>query len=109
MDVASLKMSAVGGFEQTRTIMTLGRTLGIPMRIEDYYGTGILLAAVTHLGHTLPRRLVFGLYDFVSEDLPLVRNPLRVSGGEIRLPDDTAPGLGVEIEEALLGAPVAEL
>ncbi len=109
MDVASLKTSAVGGIEATRTIMTLGRTLGIPMRIEDYYGSGILLACVTHMAHTLPRRYVFGLYDFVSDDLPLVKNPLRVEQGEVRLPDDCAAGLGVEVDESQLGQPVVEL
>ncbi len=109
MDVASLKMSAVGGLEQTRVIMCLGTELGVPMRIEDYYGTGILLAAVTHLAHTLPRRLAFGLYDYVSTELPLVRNPLKVERGEIRIPDTPGPGLGVEIDEDLLGRPVAEL
>jgi len=109
MDVASLKMSAVGGLEQTRVIMEFGRELGVPMRIEDYYGTGILLAAVTHMAHTLPRRLVFGLYDFVSEDLPLVKNPLKVTQGEICLPGNPLPGLGIEINEDLLGQAVAAL
>ena len=109
MDVASLKMSAVGGLEQTRAIISLGAEFGIPMRIEDYYGTGILLAAVTHLGHTLPRRLVFGLYNYVSDDLPLVKNPLQVLDGEIRLPNAPPPGLGVELNESLLGVPVAVL
>ncbi len=106
MEVASLKTSAVGGIEATRTIMTLGKTLGVPMRIEDYYGTGILLACVTHLAHTLPRKMVFGLYDYVSEDLPMVKNPLKVENGEIRLPDAPGPGLDVEVNEAVLGDPV---
>ncbi len=77
------------------------------MRIEDYYGTGILLACVTHLAHTLPRKLVFGLYDYVSDDLPLVNNPLVVENGEVRLPDKPGPGLGVDVNEAVLGDPVA--
>ena len=109
LDTASLKTSAVGGIEATRTILSLGRTLGVPMRIEDYYGTGILLACVTHLAHTLPRKYVFGLYDYVSDDLPLVLNPLKVINGEIRLPDDCGPGLGVQVNEAILGDPVAIL
>lgn len=107
LDVASLKTSCVGGIEATRQVMGLARILGVPVRIEDYYGSGILLACVTHLAHTLPRKLVFGLYDFVHDDLPLVKNPLEVVGGEVRLPDDARPGLGVEVNEELLGDPVA--
>jgi L-alanine-DL-glutamate epimerase-like enolase superfamily enzyme len=109
LDVASLKTSCVGGVEATRQVMGLAKVLGVPVRIEDYYGTGILLACVTHMGHTLPRKLNFGLYDFVSADLPMVRNPLPVINGEVRLPDDCGPGLGVEVNEEILGAPVAEM
>jgi len=109
LDVASLKTSCVGGIEATRQIMVLARVTGTPLRIEDYYGTGILLSCVTHMAHTLPGNLVFGLYDFVSEDLPLVHNPLTVQDGWIALPDDCGPGLGVEVNEAVLGDPVAEL
>lgn len=109
LDVASIKTSCVGGIEATRRIMGLARIFGVPLRIEDYYGTGLLLACVLHMAHTLPRNLVFGLYDFVSEKLPLAVNPPRVAEGEVRLPDDCGPGLGIEINEGLLGAPVAVL
>lgn len=109
LDVASLKTSCAGGIEATRQIMGLARIHGVPLRIEDYYGTGILMACVTHMAHTLPRRLVFGLYDFVSDDLPMVRNPLEVTNGNVSLPSDCGPGLGVEVNEDVLGAPVTEL
>ncbi|MER8438796.1 hypothetical protein NKH36_13840 [Mesorhizobium sp. M1312] len=109
LDVASLKTSCIDGIEATRQAMSLARILGVPVRIEDYYGSGILLAAVRHRAHTLPRNLVFGLYDYANEDLPLVKNPLRVINGEIRLPNYCGPGLGVEVDEAILGDPVAVL
>ena len=109
LDVASIKTSCIGGIEATRSVMEMAKILGVPLRIEDYYGTGILLACVTHMAHTLPESLVFGLYDFVSQDLPLVQNPLSVVEGEVRLPDNCGPGLDVEIDETLLGAPVAVL
>lgn len=107
LDVACLKTSCVGGIEATRSVMGLAKLHGVPLRIEDYYGTGILLACVTHMAHTLPRRLVFGLYNYVSDDLPMVTNPLPVIDGEIRLPEDPGPGLGVEVNETILGDPVA--
>ncbi|MEO1192074.1 MAG: mandelate racemase/muconate lactonizing enzyme family protein [Pseudomonadota bacterium] len=109
LDVASIKTSCIGGIEATRTTMSLATVLGVPLRIEDYYGTGLLFACVTHMAHSLPEALVFGLYDFVSEDLPLVLNPLQVVDGRVGLPADCGPGLGVEVNETLLGKPVAEL
>ena len=109
MDVASLKTSCIGGLQATRQAMAMAHALHIPLRIEDYAGSGILLACVAHLAHTLPRKLVFGLYDYVSADLPLVKNPLQVKNGEIQLPDNPAPGLGVEVDEAQLGEPLTAL
>lgn len=109
LDVASLKTSCLGGLQATRQTMALACTFGIPLRIEDYYGSGILLACVVHLAHTLPRQLVFGLYDYVSDALPLVNNPLLVQEGRVRLPDAPAPGLGVEVNEAALGEPLTVL
>lgn len=103
MDVATVKLSGVGGLEAARAITGLGALYGIPMRIEDYYGTGILLACVTHLAQTLPENLVFGLYDYVSPDVPLVSNPLRPENGTIGLPEAPGYGLGVKIDETVLG------
>jgi cis-L-3-hydroxyproline dehydratase len=109
MDIASLKLNSFGGLSKLRLLCDLGVELGVPMRIENYGGTGILLAAVTHLAQTLPERNVFGLYDYVTPDLPLVKNPLKVVGGRVRLGAALRPGLGVDIDTRLLGKPVAVL
>ncbi len=107
--VASLKLNTFGGLSKLRLVCDLGVELGVPMRIENYGGTGILLAAVTHLAQTLPERNVFGLYDYVRPDLPLVKNSLQVVGGRVGLADNPPPGLGVDIDESLLGEPLAIL
>ena len=108
-DVASLKLNSFGGLSKLRLLCDLGVELGVPMRIENYVGSGILLAAVTHLALTLPERNVFGLYDYVVPGQTLVRNPLQVIGGYVGLGDAPGPGLGLEIDEAALGEPVAVL
>ena len=82
-DVASLKLNSFGGLSKLRLLCDLGVELGVPMRIENYVGSGILLAAVTHLALTLPERNVFGLYDYVVPGQTLVRNPLQVIGGYV--------------------------
>jgi len=109
MDVASLKLNTFGGLSKLRVVCDLGVELGVPMRIENYGGTGILLSAVTHLAQTLPARYVFGLYDYVGpQSLSLVRNPLKVLAGRISVPIEAGPGLGVDVDETLLGKPLAE-
>lgn len=107
MDVAVLKMGCTGGLSQHRHLVEVGLRLGVPMRIEDFYGTGLTLAAVCHLAQGLPEAANFGLYDYHLPDIPVARNPFRVAQGRVRVPDDCGPGLGIEIDEDVLGAPLA--
>ena len=109
MDVASLKLNTFGGLSKLRLVCDLGVELGVTMRIENYGGTVILLSAVTHLAQTLPIRYIFGLCDYVNPQLPLVRNPLKVRDGRISVPIEAGPGLGVDVDEKLLGKPIVEL
>ena len=107
MDVAVLKMGCTGGLSQHRHLVELGLRLAVPMRIEDFYGTGLTFAAVAHLAQGLPAAATFGLYDYHLPETPLALNPLRVDRGRVSLPADCGPGLGVEVNEAILGAPLA--
>ncbi len=109
IDVAVLKMGCTGGLSKHKFLAELGTVLRIPMRIEDYYGTGLTLAAVTHLAHTLPAQSTFALYDYHLPELPLVKNPLVVKEGKTSVPTDAGPGLGYEINESLLGEPLATI
>lgn len=72
---------------------------------EDFFGTGITLAAVTHIAHTLPRWATFGLYDYHLPAVPVVRNPLPVVNGTVSVPDDAPAGLGVDIDDNVIGSP----
>lgn len=107
IDAAVLKLGCVGGLTRQRHLAQVGARLGIPMRIEDYYGTGLTLAAVTHVAHTLPPKATFGLYDYHLPEVPIVTNPPTVRNGRIALPEKPEPGLGVEVDEGLLGKTVA--
>ena len=44
MDVASLKLNTFGGLSKLRFLCDLGVELGVPMRIENYGGTGHLIS-----------------------------------------------------------------
>ena len=107
MDVAVLKMGCTGGLSQHRHLVELGLRLGIAMRIEDFYGTGLTFAAVAHLAQGLPAAATFGLYDYHLPEVPLALNPLQVVDGRVTLPEDCGPGLGVEVNESILGEPIA--
>jgi L-alanine-DL-glutamate epimerase-like enolase superfamily enzyme len=106
MDVAVLKMGCTGGLSEHRHLVELGLRLGIPMRIEDFYGTGLTLAAVCHLAQGVPEAANFGLYDYHLPEIPVVKNPFPVVHGRVRVPADCARGLGVEVDETVLGEAV---
>lgn len=109
MDVAVLKMGCTGGLSQHRHLVEVGLRLGIPMRIEDFYGTGLTLAAVCHLAQGVPEAANFGLYDYHLPEVPVARNPFPVARGRVRVPDDCGPGLGIEVDETILGGPLVAM
>lgn len=108
MDVAVLKMGYTGGLSEHRHLVELGGRLGIPMRIEDFYGTGVTLAAVCHLAQSVPANYTYALYDYHLPSLPVARNPFAVVDGRVRVPEDCGPGLGIEVDEKIIGKPIFE-
>ena len=105
MDVINLKISKVGGLTKARQIRDLCVSLGIAMTIEDTWGGDIITAAIAHLAHSTPERLLFSSTDFNSYLTVSIAAdaPQRVHG---RLAASTRPGLGVTPMAAMLGAPV---
>lgn len=105
---AVLKMSCTGGLRQHRHMLEVAQRHGVPCRIEDFYGSGLTLAAVSHLAQSLPAAATFALYDYHNEDVPVVKNPFRVESGRVKVPDNCAPGLGVEVDAEVIGNPVSK-
>ena len=109
MDVATLKFNATGGVSEHRFLADLGVRLRVPMRIEDFYGSGLTLAAVCHIAQTIPEDFVYGLYDYHLPEAPVVRNPFPVGNGRVEVPADCAPGLGVDVDLSVLGEPLIDI
>ena len=105
MDVINLKISKVGGLTKARQIRDLCVSLGIAMTIEDTWGGDIVTAAIAHLAHSTPERLLFSSTDFNSYLTVSIADgaPQRVQG---RLAASTRPGLGVTPILSVLGEPV---
>lgn len=106
MDVINLKISKVGGITRARQIRDLCVALGIPMTIEDSWGSDIITAAIAHLAHSTPQAFRFSSTDFNSYVTVSTASgaPQRVNG-TMRAPQ--RPGLGIDPDRAVLGEPVA--
>jgi L-alanine-DL-glutamate epimerase-like enolase superfamily enzyme len=102
----NLKISRVGGLTPGRVIRDAAQQLGLIVNIEDSWGGDVISAAVSHLAaSTAPgtTRLVSFTNDWVRE---------HIAGHEPRSIDGhgaapTGPGLGVTVDEDLLGVPFA--
>ena len=105
---AVLKLSSTGGLRHHRQMLDVAQQHGLACRIEDFYGTGLTLAAVCHLAQSLPEAATFALYDFQNDDVPVVSNPFRMQNGRVSVPEDCGPGLGVSVDPHVIGAPVAD-
>jgi L-alanine-DL-glutamate epimerase-like enolase superfamily enzyme len=108
IDIANIKISRVGGLTKAKEIRDLCESLGIAMTIEDCWGGDIMTSTISHLVASTRPEFYFSSTDFnsyidlhLAEDMPYRKN------GELSAP--TGPGLGIHVNEKLLGDPVLRL
>jgi cis-L-3-hydroxyproline dehydratase len=102
----NLKLNRVGGLSAARLLRDVGQQLGLIVNVEDSWGGDLTTAAVSHLAaSTWPEslRMVSFMNDWTNE---------HVAGHEPRSRDGfgaapAAPGLGIAVDAAALGAPFA--
>ncbi len=104
-DLVNLKISKFGGLTKVKQARDLCVSLGIPMCLEDTWGSDIVTAAIVNLAHSTPEKLRFSATDFNSYCTVSVAAgaPSRVNG---RTAATDRPGLGVELRRDVIGEPV---
>jgi L-alanine-DL-glutamate epimerase-like enolase superfamily enzyme len=98
----NLKVSRVGGLFPARVMRDLCDELGIALTVEDTWGGDLCSAAVAHLaGSTSPSVLYAASFmnDWTLEHLAGYQPRSADGWGPVPL----APGLGIDVDEALLG------
>ncbi len=101
----NLKVSKVGGLTRAKLMRDLAQDLGIQVTIEDTWGGDIVSATSAHLAaSTRPDSLltVSFMNDWTNEHVAGYEP--RSVGGFGSAP--TAPGLGIVVDEAVLGTPI---
>ena len=108
MDIINLKVSRVGGLTKAKLLRDMCEALGIRMTIEDCWGGDITTATVAHLAGSTRPEYLFSSTDFNSYvDVQVAPDaPQRREG---MLPVPTMPGLGITIDETMLGKPVLSM
>ncbi len=106
MEGFNLKINRVGGLTQARLMRDVGERLGMTVNVEDAWGGDLTTAAVSHLAaSTGPDCLVMVSFmnDWTREHV--AGYAPRSVDGRGSAPD--RPGLGVDVDESLLGPPFA--
>ena len=103
-DLVNLKISKFGGISKLKQARDLCVSLGIPMCIEDTWGSDVVTAAIVSLAHSTPEKLRFSATDFNSYcTLNVAKGaPTRVNG---KTAATDMPGLGVELDMNVIGEP----
>ena len=108
MDSINLKISKFGGLTKARVARDVCVTLGIPMNIEDTWGSDFITAAIAHLSHSTPEEYRFAATDFNAYvDVKTGSGLDDKQAGTARAP--TSPGLGVTPDFKVLGEPEFEI
>lgn len=108
LDIADgfgLKVTPAGGLTPGRRQRDIARAAGLIMTVQDTVGSDIAYAAIVHLGATVPPdllRCVLKASDMVTLTTAKFE-PIEVEGGVL---PPNAPGLGIEVDESVLGEPV---
>lgn len=105
MDAINLKISRVGGLTKALLIRDLATTLGLRLTIEDTWGGDLTTAAVSHLAASTAPESLF-MVSFMNDwtDGHIGGYQPRSEYGFGAAP--VASGLGLEIDENLLGDPI---
>ena len=105
MDVINIKISRLGGLTKAKQIRDLCEKLGIVMTVEDSWGGDITTATIAHLAASTKPEFLFTSTDFNSyNDLHLASDAPRRKDGRLNVP--VGPGLGIHVENKMLGEPV---
>lgn len=105
MDVVNIKISRVGGLTKAKQMRDYCESAGIMMTLEDSWGGDIATAAIAHfVGSTRPD-YYFSSTDFNSySDVSVSTNAPRRKNGRLAVP--TSHGLGIDVDEKILGLPI---
>jgi L-alanine-DL-glutamate epimerase-like enolase superfamily enzyme len=105
-DGLGLKISKAGGLTPGRRQRDVARAAGLTVSVQDTVGSAIAFAGIAHLGATVPEKLlrcVLNCDDMVT--LKTAEFNYTQHDGGILPPE--APGLGITVNEDVLGEPVA--
>jgi L-alanine-DL-glutamate epimerase-like enolase superfamily enzyme len=113
VNAINLKPVRVGGLTKAAIMRDIAQAAGLEILVDDPQGADLATAGLAQLAATIDPRHYLGVSYFMGAHMPLsYRPPGSDSGPEfdagiVRWRD--APGLGVDIDERVLGDPILQI
>jgi len=105
LDGLNLKLGKVGGLSKMRVIRDVCATLNVPMEIQDSSWSELACAAIAHMAHSTPSRVMMSTFPPMGMKLLKVDNPVIAGDRFMKAPD--SPGIGARPKLDILGDPIA--
>ena len=107
VDGFGMKVTRIGGLQQMAAFRDMCEAFNLPHTCDDSWGGDIVAAACTHIAATVKPALLEGVWlaEPMIETSYCENGGVRIRQGHIDLP--AGSGLGIEVNEALFGAPIA--
>ncbi len=105
-DGFGMKVTRMGGLTPMRDFRAICETRSLPHTCDDSWGGDIIAAACAHIAATVRPKLLEGVWlaqPYIEGHYDPA-NGITINEGHIQLPH--GPGLGIEPDESLLGAPI---
>ncbi len=100
-DAVKVKLMKVGGFHPARKIAAILQSAGIPVTVGNGLAGGIQNAAEAHFAFSIPNLKLPGeMNGFLRLTEDALKAEFRIEGADLLAP--TKPGLGVEVDMAML-------
>ncbi|MBI2184316.1 MAG: dipeptide epimerase [Thaumarchaeota archaeon] len=106
-DMISVKPAKMGGLNKSGRIIAIAESAGMIYRYDGMEQTRLACTASLHLAMATAKDVCGGFSQFTRQGQDLVKTGgIVLDNGIARLENIDTPGLGVELDEHLLGAPV---
>jgi len=92
-------------YEDCRIIRDVCAELNVPLEIQDCSWSQLACAAIAHMGHSTPGRVMMSALAPMGMKMMNVHNPVSVGDRFMRAPE--LPGLGSTPQLDILGCPIA--
>jgi L-alanine-DL-glutamate epimerase-like enolase superfamily enzyme len=114
IDAINLKLTRVGGLTKAARIRDLAQASGLKIMLDEPQGADLATAALAQLAATIDPQSFLGTGCFIGPHMPFsyqgagpAKSGPQFDEGIVRW--DDAPGLGVTVDEDVLGSPVFRL